>query len=131
MPYKLAPGWNNPGGLIDLRTIVSGLPLDSHASSLGTFRAAREFENLAGVTEDDGDDVWEWEFASLLPSDIATLETIILDGARSGYCTAETRDRWGNWTIRSAIMTLPAILPRVGVKFGDVVIRFTKGTPTT
>ncbi len=131
MAYKLAPGWNNVAGLIDLRVIVSGLPLKSHATGLGTFRAGREIEGLDGITRDDGDDAWEWAFAVLLTSDIATIEDDILDGARSGPCTAETTNRYGAFVQRNAVLTLPQTFTQRGGKYADVIFKFIKGGPAS
>lgn len=127
--YALAPGANNPGGLISLRAMISGQPLRSHASGLGTFRAATEFVGLDGIAQDMGDDRWEWPFGALLFSEIEVIETTILSGARSGYVTAETRDRYGAWVVRSAVLTLPQELPRQGVKIGGLVFAFSQGVP--
>jgi hypothetical protein len=129
MPYALAPGYNNAVGLISLTEIVNGGPPDSHATGLGTFRAANEFVNFDGVAEDDGYDTWEWRFVSLTTTDIEEIEDTILNGARSGPVTVETRGRHGAWVQRNAILTLPQLLPLQGIKFGGVVLTFTLGEP--
>lgn len=129
MPYGLIAGHDNTPIL--LTEIVSGEPLESHATSLGTFRAARELVALDGITYDDGTDTWEWTFAALLPSDIEAIETDVLNGARSGPVTVETRNRYGAFVVRNAILTLPATLSLRGVKFETVVFAFTQGRPTS
>lgn len=133
MPYKLAPGWNNAAGFILLTEIIDGEPMDSHASSLGTFRAAREIPGLDGITRDDGEDVWEWKFASLTTTDIQTIEEDILDGERSNQVTVETRNRYGAWVTRNAVLTIPAILNRsdASPKFSAVIFSFTGGHATS
>jgi hypothetical protein len=128
MAYALAPGFDNVAGLIELSVIFDGEPLESYATSLGTFRASREFIGLDGIAQDDGDDTWTWTFAALTPESIEYLETEILDGARSGPVTATTRNRYGTFVNRNAILTLPQTLPLQGVKFGGVVFQFTRGT---
>lgn len=129
--YGLVAGHNNTPVALD--ELISGEPLESHASSLGTFRAAREFVALDEITYDDGADVWEWTFAALLPSDIEHIETNILNGARSGPVTVETRNRYGAFAERNAILTLPATLQRSesSNKFGPVVFTFTGGRATS
>lgn len=131
--YALAPGHNNVAGLIPLSELIDGNPTHSHASSLGTFRAAREFVALDEIAYDDGTDVWEWTFAALLPSDIEYIETNILNGARSGYVTVETRNRYNVFVERNAVLTLPAIFtrPDASWKFGPVVFTFTGGRATS
>lgn len=133
MPYQLAPGWNNAAGFVPLTEIIDGESMDSHASSLGTFRAARELAGLDGITRDDGEDVWEWKFASLKQSDIETIETDILNGERSNNVTVETKNRYGAWVQRNAVLTIPATLNRsdASAKFSEIVFTFTGGHATS
>lgn len=127
MPYQLAEGYNNAAGLTPLDEIVSGEPLESHATSLGTFATGFETVTLSGEVFDDGYYTWTWTFAALTPADIAAIETNILNGARSGPVTVETRNRYGTFDQYNAILTLPRLLPLQGLKFGGVVFEFTRG----
>lgn len=128
--YGLVAGWNNTP--VALSVIIDGLPTHSHASSLGTFRAAREFVGLDEITYDDGTDSWDWTFVALLPSEIEIIETDVLNGARSGPVTVETRNRYNAWVERNAILTLPASFSRPdgSWKYGPVVFTFTGGRAT-
>ena len=125
--YGLIAGWDNTP--VALSVIIDGEPTFTHASSLGTFRAAREFVGLDEIVYDDGTDSWEWTFSALPPSDIETIETDVLGGARSGLVTVETRNRYGAWVERNAILTLPAQFSRPDSweSFGPVVFTFTGG----
>lgn len=128
--YGLVAGWNNTP--VAISVIIDGEPTFTHASSLGTFRAAREFVGLDEITYDDGTDSWEWTFSAIPPSEIAIIEDDVLDGARSGPVTVETRNRYGAWVERNAILTLPAQLSRPDSweSFGPVVFTFTGGRAT-
>ena len=125
--YALANGHDNIAGLVSLRVIVAGKSLDSHATSMGTFAAEAEFIGLDFISQDMGNDEWEWSFASLTPLDIKTIETDILDGKRSGNVTVETRNRYLEWIQLNAVLTLTQQLPRQGEKFGGVVLSFRDG----
>lgn len=132
MPYQIAPGHNNVAGLIPVDELINGEAPDSHVDSLGTFQAAREFVALDEITYDDGPDIWEWEFVSLWPAEVKEIEDTILNGARSGAVTVETKDRRGDFVQRNATLTLPSRIPRSksSPKFGPVVFTFTGGRPT-
>src|SRR5688572_15460644 len=127
MPYALAAGYDDVAGLIPLSEIIDGEPMESHVTSLGTFRAAREFIGLDGIAQDDGDNTWTWTFAALTTTDIETIETDILDGARSGPVTVQTRSRYGTFINLNAILTLPQVLPLQGEKFGGITFSFSRG----
>lgn len=125
--YALAEGHNNVAGLIPVYELINGEPTHTHANSLGTFRAATEFIGLDEIAQDMGGDVWDWTFAALLFSEIEIIETDILNGARSGPVTVETKGRYGQWVQRNAILTLPQSLPRQGIKIGGLVFGFRDG----
>jgi hypothetical protein len=131
MPYALAEGYNNVAGFILIDGIVNDGPPESHATSLGTFRATNAFVNFDGVTEDDGYDTWEWTFTALTTEDIQEIEDAVLNGARSGPVTVQTRNRRGTFVNRNAVLTLPAELPLQGLKFGGVRFLFTVGEPVS
>ncbi len=125
--YKLAPGYDNVAGLIDLRDLISGGPIEAYASSVGSFRASEEFVGLDGVAQDQGYDTWEWEFATLTPSEVDVIQADILDEARSGPVTAQTKTNRGVWVHRNAVLTLPSTYVRDGLKYGNPVLVFTRG----
>jgi hypothetical protein len=130
MPYSLAEGFDNAAGFVEIIDIFVDARRLAHITSLGSYQAAREIVGLDGITRDDGYDTFQWSFEWMSPAEVEYLQTTFLDGARSGPVTVETRDNYGDFVERNAILTMPKSYTLRGIYYGDVVLTFTRAEAT-
>lgn len=126
MVYQLAEGYNNAVGFVEMIDIVVDSRRLAHITSLGSYQAAREIEGLDGIVIDDGYDTFTWTFEFMRPSEVEYIQTTFLNDARSGPVTVETRNNFGDFIERNAILTLPKSYSLRGEYYGPVVFNFTR-----
>ena len=125
--YKLAPGFDNAAGFVEMANIVVDARRLAHITSLGTYETARELETLDGGVIDDGFDTFTWTFEFMLPAEVEYIRDTFLSGERSGNVTVETRDNEDNWVQVNAKLRLPKTYSLRGVYYGPVIFTFTDG----